>query len=156
MAQKEVTNTEQTVKCPICGDPYKVYNMTTADQSACPQCIAKAARKQGTWSNSSPRAASDGTVFPSGRERKRYEELVILQRIGAIRDLKTQTLFILIPRQMNGKKCIERPVTYKCDFDYFDLEGKRHIEDSKGAKTQQYVIRRKLMLWVHGIRIEEV
>ena len=32
----------QTVKCRICGDPYKVYNMTVADQSACPTCVRKA------------------------------------------------------------------------------------------------------------------
>lgn len=101
-------------------------------------------------------AASDGTVFSSGRERKRYEELLLLQKIGSIHYLKLQTLFYLIPRQMEGKKCLERPVTWKCDFDYFDSQGKRHIEDAKGAKTQQYVIRRKLMLWIHGIRIEEV
>jgi hypothetical protein len=101
-------------------------------------------------------AASDGKVFSSGRERRRYEELLVFSRIGAITDLKLQPLFYLIPRQMDGKKCLELPVTYKADFQYFDLAGKRHVEDVKGAKTQQYVIRRKLMLWVHHIRIEEI
>ncbi len=37
---------EQTVKCPICGEPYKIYSHTTADQSACPDCVAKAERKR--------------------------------------------------------------------------------------------------------------
>jgi hypothetical protein len=100
--------------------------------------------------------ASDGMVFSSGRERNRYEDLLILQKIGKIRGLKLQTPFILIPKQMNGKKCVERAVTYKCDFDYLGLDNERHVEDAKGAKTQQYVIRRKLMLYIHKIRIEEV
>ena len=36
---------EQTIKCVICGAPYKVYNMTVADQSACPRCVAEANRR---------------------------------------------------------------------------------------------------------------
>lgn len=33
---------EQTVKCPICGRPYKVYDMYMGDQSACPTCREEA------------------------------------------------------------------------------------------------------------------
>lgn len=33
---------EQTIKCNICGKPYKVYSMTTADQTACPECVREA------------------------------------------------------------------------------------------------------------------
>ena len=33
---------EQTVKCPICGRPYKVYSHTVMDQSACPRCVQEA------------------------------------------------------------------------------------------------------------------
>lgn len=33
---------EATVKCPICGKPYKVYAMMVGDQSACPACVAEA------------------------------------------------------------------------------------------------------------------
>lgn len=40
---------EQTVKCMICGEPYKFYSHSAADQSACPQCVAKAAKKAGSW-----------------------------------------------------------------------------------------------------------
>ncbi len=36
---------EQTVKCPICGKPYKVYSHTVADQSACSRCVEKAEKK---------------------------------------------------------------------------------------------------------------
>ena len=33
---------EQTVKCPICGEPYVVYAFKAGDQSACPECRSKA------------------------------------------------------------------------------------------------------------------
>lgn len=35
---------EQTVKCPICGKPYKFYAHSAADQSACPTCVREAER----------------------------------------------------------------------------------------------------------------
>ena len=37
---------EQTIKCPICEEPYKVAPFYSGDQSACPQCRAKAEEKQ--------------------------------------------------------------------------------------------------------------
>jgi len=36
----------QTAKCPICGEPYKVYPFCDGDQSACPDCRAKAEEKE--------------------------------------------------------------------------------------------------------------
>jgi ribosomal protein S27E len=33
---------EQTVKCPICGEPYVFYSHYAGDQSACPACRTKA------------------------------------------------------------------------------------------------------------------
>ena len=40
---------ERTVKCPICSEPYKIYSYTTADQSACSDCIRKAEKKIGKY-----------------------------------------------------------------------------------------------------------
>lgn len=37
---------EQTIRCPICGDPHKVFAFYAGDQSACQDCIAKAERKR--------------------------------------------------------------------------------------------------------------
>ena len=37
---------EQTVKCPICKEPYTVYSHYAGDQSACPECRAKAKAKE--------------------------------------------------------------------------------------------------------------
>ncbi len=32
----------KTIKCPVCGEPYKFYAFKAGDQSACPECVAKA------------------------------------------------------------------------------------------------------------------
>jgi len=36
---------EQTVKCKICGKPYKFYGHYAGDQSACPKCIRQAEKE---------------------------------------------------------------------------------------------------------------
>lgn len=105
----------------------------------------------------------DGMTFDSQIEYKRYCELLLLERAGAIHDLKRQVEYELIPAQFeqsNGKKrgkCLERAVKYVADFVYRDVDtNKTIVEDTKGFKTKDYIIKRKLMLWVHGIRINEV
>jgi hypothetical protein len=52
-------------------------------------------------------------------------------------------------------KTIEQAVKYVADFVYTE-NGKRVVEDTKGFRTKDYIIKRKLMLWVHGIKIREV
>ena len=94
------------------------------------------------------------------KERKRGEELELMQRAGIISDLQKQVQYELIPAHyevVNGKrKCIERACTYRADFVYYDVEKKKLIvEDSKGVRTEVYKIKRKLMLHVHGIKIKE-
>lgn len=39
---KENEAMEQTVKCHICGKPYKFYAFSAADQTACPKCVREA------------------------------------------------------------------------------------------------------------------
>lgn len=94
------------------------------------------------------------------KERKRGAELELMQRAGIISDLQTQVPYELIPAHyevVNGRrKCIERACTYKADFVYYDVENKQLVvEDSKGFRTKDYIIKRKLMLHVHGIKIKE-
>jgi hypothetical protein len=50
---------------------------------------------------------------------------------------------------------LERECSYVADF-VFQENGKMVVEDTKGVKTKDYIIKRKLMLYVHGIRIKEV
>jgi len=99
----------------------------------------------------------DGVVFDSFKEGNRFKELKLLQKYGEINELKLQEPFELIPALREpdsiGKrggikkgKTIENAVIYKADFVYFDNKKQRMIvEDSKGFKTKDYIIKRKLM-----------
>ena len=115
--------------------------------------------------------ASDGTALDSLKEARRYEELLILKRAGKIKDLQRQVRYELIPAQYetyekfsksgerlkDGRRLIERKVEYVADFVYTNAEtGENIVEDTKGVKTKDYIIKRKLMLSVYGIRIKEV
>ena len=98
----------------------------------------------------------DGIVFDSMKEAQRYAELQILQRAGKIRDLSMQVEFELIPKQAGERAC-----KYKADFVYHMADtGKMVVEDVKGYKEgaayQLFSIKRKLMLWRHGIKIVEI
>ena len=76
-------------------------------------------------------------------------------------------------------KCIEKAVVYRADFVYLQpvteiaetnvyyanncdtffqnvVRFETVVEDTKGFKTKDYIIKRKLMLYVHGIQIREV
>jgi hypothetical protein len=85
----------------------------------------------------------DGIKFPSKKEGRRYSELKILQRAGHIHDLRLQVPFELVPAQVGGMRK-ELPVVYLADFVYTE-GGKRVIEDTKGVRTKDYIIKRKLM-----------
>lgn len=106
-------------------------------------------------------------VFNSRKELHRYEELCLLEKTGHIKNLRREVKYILIPAQReviwkNGRpkqgKVIERECSYIADFVY-EENGQTVVEDVKGGnatKTDKYIIKRKLMLYVHGIRIREV
>lgn len=98
----------------------------------------------------------DGIEFDSHREARRYRDLSLLQRAGEISDLRTQVKYTLVPAQKKPSGGTERAVTYTADFVYRDKAGREIVEDAKGVRTQQYIIRRKLMLFVHGIEVREV
>lgn len=114
----------------------------------------------------------NGIKFDSKREARRYEELLLLEQAGEIKDLKRQVKYILIPAQREpdtvgvrgGKikgKLIEKECAYYADFVYTDTQtGEQIVEDVKGYRDGQayalFKIKRKLMLYVHGIQIKEV
>lgn len=96
-------------------------------------------------------------TFDSAREARRYGELRLLERQGVIHDLECQVAFELIPAQKDKTgKTVERKCSYIADFVYVDGVGDLHVEDAKGMRTEVYKIKRKLMLFKYGIRIEEV
>lgn len=113
----------------------------------------------------------DGITFDSRREANRYRELILLERGGVISNLRRQVKFILIYAQYeefvrygkngqrikNDRKCIERECAYIADFVYIDnASGEKVVEDTKGMRTKEYIIKRKLMLHKYGIKIKEV
>ncbi len=91
-----------------------------------------------------------GFVFDSKAEFIRWCELRIMERAGKISGLQRQVKYELIPKQKGERAC-----TYLADFVYKDSDGNTVVEDTKGVRTDAYRIKRKLMLWVHGIRIKE-
>jgi hypothetical protein len=94
--------------------------------------------------------------YDSRKEHRRANELRLMQRAGLISDLREQVSYELIPAQRGADgKVIERACSYVADFVYTDRDGNTVVEDTKGVRTDVYVIKRKLMLQVYGIRITE-
>ena len=107
----------------------------------------------------------NGITFDSKREAERYKLLYILERAGKIKKLRRQVPFELVPKQTlpipvlrkrsRSREMTLRPVVYIADFVY-EKGGSTVVEDAKGMRTPEYTIKRKLMLWVHGIQVMEV
>lgn len=103
----------------------------------------------------------DGEKFDSRKEARRFAELKLLERAGEVRNIERQVPFVLIPAQRDEEgRVIERPARYIADFVYNDRAGKLIVEDvkgyKKGAAYEKFVLKRKLMLKVHKIRVREV
>ena len=111
---------------------------------------------------------TDGIVFDSAKEANRWQELKLLERAGKIAQLTRQKKFVLIPAQREADAVgsrgqpvkgmlLERECAYYADFCYFDVERCEFVvEDAKGVRTKEYIIKRKLMLHKYGVRIREV
>lgn len=95
-----------------------------------------------------------GLKFDSVRECEYYIILHEQEKKGEITDLKRQVKFTLQPAfELNGKKI--REIAYFADFTYYDRDGKYHIIDVKGMKTEVYKLKKKMMQY-KGHDIEEV
>lgn len=109
----------------------------------------------------------DGNTFDSMKEYRRWLVLKLMEKEGKITGLQRQVKFLLIPSQREpdtvGKrggikkgKLLEREIAYYADFVYKTADGVMVVEDTKGIRTTEYVIKRKMMLYFHGVRIREV
>ena len=116
----------------------------------------------------------DGILFDSKREAQRYQQLKLMVKAGLICNLKRQVKYELIPAQYIDGKCVERAVNYVSDFEYDEMvpaslrvrtvmaddnikiAGRHIVEDVKGVRTKDYIIKRKLMLHKYGIHIHEM
>ena len=108
----------------------------------------------------------DGMKFDSQRELNRWLELKLLERAGEIRQLRRQVKYQLIPAQrepdtigprggVHKGRLIEPEVSYIADVVY-ERDGREVVEDAKGFKTDAYLLKRRMMLYIHGIRVREV
>lgn len=117
----------------------------------------------------SRKAVVDGITFDSGREAERYSQLKLLEKANKITDLALQVKFELLPAQYaesseayskgpkKGQpkrgKCIEKAIFYVADFLYCE-NGRMIVEDAKGCRTKDYIIKRKLFRWRYGEEYE--
>lgn len=114
------------------------------------------------------KVTKNGLIYDSKKEARRAGILEALEKAGAITDLRRQVKYVLIPTQREpdtigpkgGRKpgkVIERECYYLADFVYtITATGETVIEDTKGVRTKEYIIKRKLMLERYGIRIKEL
>lgn len=85
----------------------------------------------------------NGITYDSKKESKRALELQFLERIGQIQDLKQQVEFVLQEGFTNNQGKKIRSIVYIGDFAYIK-DGKKIVEDSKGFRTKEYKIKKKL------------
>ena len=103
----------------------------------------------------------DGTehTFDSAKEARIYNELLVRLKAKEIQNLSLQKEYVLLPKQIKSNGKAERGIKYIADF-YYEEGGKPRVIDVKGYRKGQayavFVIKRKLMLWIHHIEVEEV
>lgn len=134
------------VICSVCGE-----SRLAATDFAPAQLRKKHPRCRACAPNKFSNQASGGH-----QSKKESRDAINLRAVyGA--DLREQVPYELIPRQLGPDgKVIERACTYIADFVYPDHDKTIHVVDAKGHRTEVYRIKKKLMLKVNGIRIEEI
>lgn len=102
----------------------------------------------------------DGIRFDSKKESRRYRELVLLAKAGAIRDLVLQPSFVLqVAELWRPGRALVAVGRFTADFQYVDTATDETIvEDTKTAptKTTAYRLRKRLVEAMYGITIREV
>jgi hypothetical protein len=99
------------------------------------------------------RTTVDGITFASKKEAKRYGELKVLLKTGAITRLVLQPMLPLhVPGISGGRITVGK---YIADFQY-DEGAETVVEDVKGMKTPVYRLKKKLVEALYGIQIREV
>lgn len=122
------------------------------------------------------RVTASGAVlrFDSQKEARRYDQLILRQQAGEIRDLRLQVDFTLQEAYTDLEGRRVRAIRYRADFTYRERDlTEETLADSKGwpceswrlvvedvkskpTRTREYLIKRKLMKERHGIDITEV
>lgn len=93
----------------------------------------------------------DGIRFPSKKQGARYQALKLLESAGRVRSLRLEVPY---PITVNHAKVC----TYRADFVYEESTPtgwRAVVEDVKGVRTRDYILKSKLMKAVYGIEIRE-
>lgn len=95
-----------------------------------------------------------GLKFDSLKERNHYIVLEHLEKTNQIKDLKRQVKFELQPSfKLNGKTI--RAINYIADFTYLK-DGILVVVDTKGFRTKDYLLKKKMFQYKYGMDIVEV
>jgi hypothetical protein len=110
---------------------------------------AKYGNKRGTVFN--------GEKYDSTKELRHHQMLNLARSAVAPTDrvvnVERQVPFLLLDKQEG-----ERAIRYYADFVVHYADGRKEVHDTKSPPTRilsTYVMKRKLMLSVHGVRIRE-
>lgn len=88
----------------------------------------------------------DGIRFDSEKEADYYRQLHWLMREGTVKEVELQPKFVLQPAyEVAGKKI--RPIIYRADFKVTEADGHIYYVDTKGMRTQVYLIKKKMLLY---------
>jgi hypothetical protein len=104
----------------------------------------------------------DNIKFDSIKEAKRYIELKLMEKAGEIKDFKMQVPYILQDSFKLGNKTY-RDIKYIADFTYMQKSKTSGvelwelvIEDTKGYKIKEYLLKRKMFAYKYQKEIKEV
>ena len=108
-----------------------------------------------------------GIEFDSKKEGMRWLLLKDMERNGEITGLQRQVPFELLPaiyrdevvhlktKDKTERRLVQRAVHYVADFVY-TKDGKQVVEDTKGLRLPDYILKKKMMLALKGIEISEI
>lgn len=98
----------------------------------------------------------DGIVFDSKKEGDYYCNLKILKKAGMVKSFELQVPFELQPKFKHEGKTI-RAIKYVADFVVTYPDGRQIVVDTKGFRTKEYLLKRKMLLYKYpDILFEEV
>lgn len=84
-----------------------------------------------------------GHKHDSKKEAARCDELHLLLKAKIISNLEVQKKFVLIPPRKYNSMKNEQGINYIADFVY-EENGILVVEDCKGYKTKEYIMKRKM------------
>ena len=108
-----------------------------------------------------------GIDFDSKKEAMRWLLLKDMESRGEISNLQRQVPFELLPaiyedvtvhlktKDKIERKLKQRSVSYIADFVY-TKDGKQIVEDTKGLRLPEYILKKKMMLALLNIEISEI